>query len=351
MRYSLLLALSAGVVAPSLPAAPAFGCPPWLPFPNASLRQLGEARGVMVGTAASLAGLDEPPYAGLLAGQFDSLTPENAMKWQPIHPRPDEWNFDPADRLVLFAGRNGMRVKGHTLVWHNQVPDYLASLSEDDLRCAVREHIRTVVGRYRGRVYAWDVVNEALADGDGDLRPTLFLNRLGEGYIAEAFRAAHEADPDALLFYNDYGCDGLGRKSDRQFALLRDLRAAGVPVHGVGLQMHLTAKAVPRPQDVAANVRRLACLGLRVHVSEMDVRVRDVPGGLPVQLETQAAIYHDILAACLCERGFEAFTFWGFTDRHSWVHQTFGPDLPLPFDTLYRPKPAYVGVRAALLGW
>jgi endo-1,4-beta-xylanase len=349
MRCSLVFILSAGVVI--LPGEPAPGSPPLPPCPNAPLRRLGDARGMMVGTAAFPDGLEDPKYAALLAGEFDLLTPENAMKWQPIHPKPDVWNFEPADRLVRFAGCYGMRVKGHTLLWHNQVPDYLTGLSPDDLRRAVREHIRVVVGHYRGRVYAWDVVNEALDDAGDGLRPTLFLKGLGEGYIAEAFRAAHEADPDALLFYNDYGCEGLGPKSDRQYALLRDLRAAGVPVHGVGLQMHVLARAAPKPWDVAANVHRLAALGLRVHVSEMDVRVRELSGGPSVQLETQAALYHDLLAACLQERGVEAVTFWGFTDRHSWVHQTFGQDMPLPFDTHYRPKPAYLAVRAALLGW
>jgi endo-1,4-beta-xylanase len=318
------------------------------PGPGIPLRQAAENRGLLIGAAVSPEGLREATYARVLAQEFNLLVPENAMKWEPIHPKPSVWNFGPADRLVSFAADHQMKVKGHALIWHSQLPGYVASLSAEELRQAVREHIQGVVGRYRGRVQAWDVVNEAL-DGP-NLRNTPFLERLGEGYIAEAFHAAHAADPDAVLFYNDYGCEGLGPKANRQFALLRALRAAGVPVHGVGLQMHLIAQAFPCPEEVAANVRRLGALGLRVQISEMDVRLRELSCSEPMQLQIQAAIYHRILAACARERGFDGITFWGFTDKHSWVHQHFGADQPLLFDTEYRPKPAYQGVRVALQG-
>lgn len=316
----------------------------------ATLRAAADAAGLLVGAAVFPGGLREERYAGTLAREFNFLTPENHMKWGVIHPAPERWNFAPADRLVEFAERRGMKVKGHTLVWHQQLPDYVTKdLGPDALRAALHEHIRTLVGRYRGRIAAWDVVNEAVDDRAG-LRRTLFLEQLGEGYIAEAFRVAHEADPAAVLIYNDFGAEGLGGKSDRVYALVRGLKAAGVPIHGVGLQMHISAAAFPPPEEIAANVRRLAALGLKVNISEMDVRIRDLPGPPAARLEGQRRVYRDILAACRREPGFMGVTFWGFTDAHSWIDSFFAPDDPLLFDEQYRPKPAYAGVLEALRG-
>jgi endo-1,4-beta-xylanase len=317
--------------------------------PAVTLRQAAQERKLLVGAAVFPEGLKDEAYAGLLAREFNALTPENAMKWEPIHPNPNEWRFEAADQLVEFAASKGMKVTGHTLVWHQQLPDYVKWLSARDLRRAMRRHIQEVVGRYKGKVHGWDVVNEAIDDKEG-LRKTLFLEKLGDGYIAEAFRAAHRADPGAVLYYNDYGCDGLGPKSDRLFNLLLQLRADRVPVHGVGLQMHVTGRDCPKEEDIAANVRRLAGLGLRVRVSEMDVRIRDLPGTLPERLEVQAQVYRRVLTVCLREKRFEGVTFWGFTDKHSWVHKQFGEDHPLLFDDKLQPKPAYQTVCRSLLG-
>jgi endo-1,4-beta-xylanase len=317
--------------------------------PAVTLRQAAGARKLLVGTAVFPEGLKDEAYTEVLAREFNALTPENAMKWEPIHPSPNEWRFEAADQLVEFAAKNRMKVTGHTLVWHQQLPEYVKGLPARDLRRAMRQHIQEVVGRYRGKVHAWDVVNEAIDDKEG-LRKTIFLEKLGEGYIAEAFRAAHRADPGAVLYYNDYGCDGLGPKSDRLFNLLLQLRADRVPVHGVGLQMHVTGRDCPKTEDIAANVRRLAGLGLRVRISEMDVRIRDLPGTLPERLEAQAQVYRRVLTACLRERRFEGVTFWGFTDKHSWVHKQFGEDHPLLFDDRFQHKPAYRAVCRSLLG-
>src|SRR5262245_33712044 len=180
--------------------------------------------------------------------------------------------FGPADEIVAFAEARGMRVKGHALVWHGDSPAWLEALSPAEARAAVREHILDMVGRYRGRVAVWDVVNEAIADGGG-LRDTVYLRQLGPGYLADAFRWAREADPGALLVYNDYGGEGLNRKSDEVYELVRDLVRQGAPVGGVGLQMHLDAASLPPAADIARNLRRLGELGLVVNLSEMDVRV------------------------------------------------------------------------------
>jgi endo-1,4-beta-xylanase len=288
--------------------------------------------------------MTEPRYGATLAAQFDSLTPENAMKWGPIHPEPDRFDFGPADDLVDFAEAHAMRVKGHALVWHRQLPAWVEPLAPARLRAAMAEHIGAVVGRYRGRAAAWDVVNEAVADAGGLLRDTVFSRRLGAGYIAEAFRIAHEADPGALLFYNDYGAEGLGAKSDRVLALVRGLVARGVPIHGVGLQMHLRADRPPRPGQIRANIRRLAALGLLVAVSEMDVQVRMLPGDRPARLAVQRRVYRDVVGACAAEPGCHAVTFWGVGDAHSWIDA----DAPLLFDESLAPKPAYFGVLEGL---
>jgi endo-1,4-beta-xylanase len=310
----------------------------------------GRVREVWVGAAVAHQPLmTEPQYAATLAAQFNYLTPENEMKWGRIHPEPARFDFAPADDIVDFAEAHAMRVKGHALVWHRQLPAWVESLSAAQLSAAMAEHIRAVVGRYRGRAVAWDVVNEAVADAGGPLRDTLFLRQIGRGYIAEAFRIAREADPDALLFYNDYGAEGRGGKSDRVFELVRDLVAQGVPIHGVGLQMHIRADAPPTPEQIRANIRRLAELGLLVTISEMDVRVRMLPGDRPARLAAQRCLYRDVVGACLAEPGCHAVTFWGFTDAHSWIDEFAGSDDPLLFDESLAPKPAYFGVLDALL--
>jgi endo-1,4-beta-xylanase len=214
----------------------------------------------------------------------------------------------------------------------------------------MQKHIREEVGHFKGKLYARDVVNETVEDRNG-LRHTVFLDKLGEGYIAEAFRLAHETDPDALLIYNDSGAEGLSDRSEGVYDLVKKLLNDGVPIHGVGLQMHIQATSYPRPEDISANVRRLVALGLKVNISQMDVRIRGAPGTLAEKLEVQRRVYHDVIAACVKEKGFMGVTFWGFTDAHSWINESGqGPDYPLLFDENYQPKPAYWGVLDALQG-
>jgi endo-1,4-beta-xylanase len=285
-------------------------------------------------------------YARTLTREFNAITPENTMKWGPIQPDEHRWRFEPADRLVGFAEAHAMAVHGHALVWHRQLPPWLGpGMTPRRLAGAVAEHIETVVGRYRGRVAAWDVVNEAVADAGG-LRRTVFLRALGPGYIAEAFRRAHAADSEAILYYNDYGAEGAGPKAEAVYALVRRLLDDGVPVHGVGLEMHLRATDPPEPAAITDNAARLGELGLAVRISEMDVRIRRVRRGDP--LARQRRVYHDAIAACAGVDGFAGVTFWGVTDAHSWVHEEFGRDAPLLFDRDYAPKPAYFGAREAL---
>jgi endo-1,4-beta-xylanase len=316
------------------------------PTPDDTLKAASASIGRLVGTAVQSSLLNNTQYRTVAGREFNYLTAEYEMKWNVLEPSPGVNAFGAGDAIVGFAMSQGQRVKGHTLVWHGSTPSWLNGLSAADLRAAFERHIRTVTGYYRGRVDAWDVVNEAVADDGSGLRDTIYRQRLGDSYIADAFRLAHQADPGARLFYNDYGGEGLNAKANRIYDLLRDLLAAGVPIHGVGLQMHVSANNRPSDGSIASNMRRLADLGLTVHISEMDVRVNSVPGTTQTRLEAQKTAYHDIVRVCVQEPRCEAVTFWGFTDAHTWL----SGDTPLLYDAAYNPKPAFVGVLDALRG-
>ncbi len=303
--------------------------------------------GKLVGAAVQSGLLGDGRYSAVLARHFNYLTAEYEMKWGAIERVQGVNDFGAGDAIVAYGEANGMEIKGHALIWHQSLPSWVGALSAADLRVAFENHIRSVAEHYRGRVVAWDVVNEAIAD-DGSLRDTVFRQKLGDTYIADAFRLARQADPQALLFYNDYSGEGLNLKSNRIYELVQGLRARGVPIDGVGLQMHISATNPPNAADVAANMRRLAGLGLSVNISEMDVRIRGVPGSTEARLEVQKSVYHSIVGVCVAEPRCDGVTFWGFTDAHSWIDAQFGADDPLLFDDQYGAKPAYYGVFDAL---
>lgn len=315
-------------------------------MPSDSLKAAAGDRGRLVGTAVQTGLLANAQYSAVAAREFSYLTAEYQMKWNVIEPSQGSQNFGPGDSIVGYALSQGMQVKGHTFIWHGATPSWVNALSPTDLRAAFERHIRTTAEHYRGRVHAWDVVNEAVADDGVSLRDTVFRQKLGDSYIADAFRIARAADPEARLFYNDYGGEGMNAKSERIYELLRDLRAQGVPIDGVGLQMHISANTRPSDANIAANMRRLAGLGLIVHISEMDVKIAGVGGNDQTRLDVQKAAYHDVVRVCVMEPRCEAITFWGFTDAHTWI----SGDSPLLFDAQYAAKPAYYGVLDALRG-
>ncbi|MFE0729795.1 endo-1,4-beta-xylanase [Streptomyces antibioticus] len=339
----VLLPLAAG------PAAAAGGHD-GRPAGDRPLRQLAADDRLRVGTAVDMAALaQDAPYRRAVGSEFSSVTPENVMKWDALEPRRGEYDYAAADRLVRFARGSGQKVRGHVLVWHNQLPSWLTEgdFSATELREILRRHITETVRHFKGRVWHWDVVNEAF-DEDGTLRDTLWLRALGPGYIADAFRWAHQADPRATLFYNDYNIAWAGPKSDAVLALVRTLRAEGVPVQGVGFQGHLGIQ-YGLPTGVAANFRRFERLGVRTAVTEADVRMI-----LPAdeeKLRTQAEGYRLLLDACLRTRHCVSFTVWGFTDKYSWVPGTFeGEGAANVLDESYTAKPAYRALQAALAG-
>jgi endo-1,4-beta-xylanase len=234
-------------------------------------------------------------------------------------------------------------VRGHTLVWHAQLPAWVHELGPKDLRQAMREHIRSVMAHYDKDVGVWDVVNEPIAD-DGGLRPSVFERRLGPGFIEDAFRTARVADADAKLYLNEIGAEGVNRKSDRLYALVRDLKARGVPIDGVGFQAHFNLDGVP--PDFVANMQRFRALGLDVAITEADVALKLAPSA--ADLQAQAAIYATIVRSCLAVKC-ASLTFWGFTDGRSWISETqagFGAATLL--DAALHAKPAFGAVQAVL---
>jgi endo-1,4-beta-xylanase len=346
MKRVLFLLLVAAGAAVAQEAAPA------LPTEDLPLRLWAQRREVQFGTAIDAAPLREDARYREIAGrEFSILTPADAMKMGPLRPARDRFAWDESDALVQFAEAQAQRVHGHTLIWHGQLPAWVEShpWGREELLQLLREHISAVVTRYKGRVQLWDVVNEAFED-DGTRRQSLWQRVIGPEYIEHAFRCAHEADPAAVLLYNDYNGEGLGKKSDAIYELLRELKARGVPVHGVGLQMHMTVGQIPPAREFRANLRRLADLGLELHITEADVRL-PLPA-TPEVLAEQAKNYHQLLQIALEFPQLRSWTIWGFTDRHSWIPRTFkGYGAALPWDENYQPKPARAALLKALRGF
>ncbi|HWJ52836.1 MAG TPA: endo-1,4-beta-xylanase [Propionibacteriaceae bacterium] len=324
------------------------GAAPVIDPSTATLRQLARPTGVRIGTAVDTSALaNDITYRTLVAEQFDSVTPENVMKWAVVEPQQGQYDFTEADELVAFARAHNQKVRGHTLVWHNQLPSWLTSgtWTDAELRRILRQHIFTEAGHFRGRIWAWDVVNEAI-DDNGQLRNTFWLQNLGPGYIADAFRWAHQADPKAILFYNDYNIEGINAKSDAVYALVRQLKSQGVPIQGVGVQGHLSTR-YGLPANMQQNLHRFAALGLKTAVTEADVR-SDLPVDAP-KIQAQAAAYSYMLESCLLERSCISYTVWGFTDKYSWVPSTFpGEGYANLYTEDYQPKPAYDALRRDL---
>ncbi|GGN99193.1 hypothetical protein GCM10010112_92780 [Actinoplanes lobatus] len=323
------------------------------------LKKLAAAEGITFGTAVSASALkQDTEYAKRLDAEFGSVTPEDAMKWAVVEPEQGEFDWQGADDIVNAAdpnGPDGQEVRGHTLVWHSSLPGWLTtgSFSETEVTTLLREHIQTTVGRYAGRVKTWDVVNEPL-NNDGTLRSSLWLNRLTDTYIADSFRWAHAADPSAVLYLNEYGAEWSGPKATALYNLVKKLLAEGVPIGGVGFQAHLTGSS--RPDGFAAMLRRFADLGVDVAVTELDVRIpTSDPAGTvatTADLDSQARVYGQVVAACLSVPRCRSVTTWGFTDAYSWIpggYPGWGAADLFDADRVAKPKPAHTTVANTLL--
>lgn len=330
----------------------------------------------LIGTAMSVPQImgKEPGTKEFVVRHFNSLTAENCMKWEKIHPQPSVYDFAPADSTVAFANRNGMFMIGHTLVWHQQTPDWVFTdslgnpLTRDALLARMKDHIFTVVGRYKGQVKGWDVLNEVLAD-DGSLRKTKYYEIIGEDYMQKAFEFAREADPDAELYYNDYNIE-TPAKRDSAVKLLRALQSRGVKIDGVGIQGHYHMD-FPELNDIDIAIQQFGELGLKVMFTELDINVLPRPQNISgadisknFELQKQMNPYPeslpDSVQQALARRYADMFslfvkhsdkvsrvTFWGVHDGQSWLNNwpvRGRTNYPLLFDRNFKPKPAFYSV-------
>ena len=327
--------------------------------PAPTLRQAAEAHNLLIGAATASAYLSEADYATILGSEFSLLQAENEMKFGAIHPRPDTdprpYDFRGGDALVEFARRHDMKVRGHTLIWHRHLPKWVTEgrFAPPQLEKILHDHITNVVSHYASKVYAWDVVNEAF-NTDGTMRHTIWYDQPGIGagwdtrYIEQALRWAHQADPEAKLFCNDFGAEGINQKSDAIYAMAKDFRKRGVPLDGIGFQVHATLWFDSQVQlaSFVTNLDRFAKLGLELHITELDIRL---DGDSAASLDAQAKLYGEITALCLQQPACRLIQTWGFTDKHSWIPGTFkGQGWALPWDAEYRKKPAYDAMLNAL---
>ena len=323
-----------------------------------SLRERADSLGFLVGTAVRPYALSDQQYSATLGREFNMIEAEDAMKWWVLRPEQSTFDFTQADRIVGFAETHRMKVRGHTLVWGWTHPAWLTSqaFTPEQLAQLLHEHIKRVAGHFHGKVFAWDVLNEGF-DEKGKVKSSIWYDQPGIGlagkstaYIEQVFRWAHEADPDALLFYNDGGAETVNAKSDALYAMVKDFKQRGVPIDGIGLQMHIDLH--PDIPGIDANIARFVALGVQVHITEMDVWLSvDANGNATAEdLEAQAGIYREIASICLAHPGCNAIQTWGFTDKYSWVgsasKKTKG--AALLFDRNYAPKPAYAAVNKAL---
>ncbi|HEY1750618.1 MAG TPA: endo-1,4-beta-xylanase [Caulobacteraceae bacterium] len=320
--------------------------------PPVSIPALKAAAPFPVGTCIQAAQLDDPSLAALVAAQVSQLTPEWELKMEYVLQPDGSYRFDAPDRIAEFAGDHGLRFFGHTLVWYAQTPDALARLDGGAFRDAYAAYIQAVVGRYRGRAVAWDVVNEAVAeDGDG-WRDSLWSQRLGPfEHMRLAYDLAHAADPGAVLFLNDYNLESSSRKRATFLGLAERLLKAGAPLGGLGTQTHVAADLAPGA--IAAALKDLASLGLKLRISEMDVSLSQAARPVASRAELQrrqARVYAEAagaFAALPARQRFD-FTFWGLEDGQSWLRRQDAADAPLLFDDHGRPKLAAVAWEAAL---
>lgn len=286
-------------------------------------------------------------YRNVAITEFTSVTAENHMKMMLVHPEADRFDFSKGDEIVAFAKDHQKRIHGHTLVWHNQVPKWMNEFSGDTQawEAMLKNHIQTVAKHYKGQVAGWDVVNESFLD-DGSLRPTVWSKNIPD-YIAKSFQWAHEADPNAILFYNDYGQDGKPKKMQAIMNLVKDLQARNIPIHGLGLQMHININS--KNEELVDVINQSAKTGLTIHFSELDIAVNPKNDSTFVYDETakkaQQEKFELVFKAYqeLPKQQQYGITFWNVGDRDSWLRGYFKrpKEYPLLFDDTYTRKPIY----------
>lgn len=311
----------------------------------------------------------EPNAATLVPAEFNAITPENIMKAEIIHPEWNRYDFELADKIADYGKKHNMKVNGHTLIWHSQLPAYVRNIKDaDSVKKFFTDHITTIAARYDGKIASWDVVNEALEE-DGSMRKSIFLNKLGDDYVTEAFRLAQKAAPNTELYYNDYNIEQ-PKKRAGTISMIKKIQAAGVRIDGVGIQGHWHVGRVPF-KDIEESILEYAALGMKVMFTELDIEVlpRNFQGadvsqrvasnpalnpyvnGLPDSVQQQLALdYENLFKLFLKHKDkIDRVTFWGVNDGQSWLNGwpvRGRTNYPLLFDRQFKPKPAYYKVLA-----
>lgn len=327
-------------------------------LPQPPLKDLAAERNIKLGNYGALKRLDEPQYAHILASQFEFLTVDGQPNWQfndgALRPAPDQYDYSRIDKVIAFAKEHNMPVRMHHFVWGEEkwLPTWLkdGNHSKEQLLAFMEQHIKTVGNHYKGQVREWTVVNEAFARA----RHVNGLNdwwgeRLGQDYIDKAFIWARQADPNAKLILNDFGIANFTDASNDMYEYVKGALARGVPIDGIGMQMHIDGNNPPKKQDVIDNMYRFSQLGLEIYVTEFDVTMNDYKGPDEERFIRQAAVYHDMLRACIESAVCRSFALLGITDKETWYNELGNPRSdPLPFDDHYQPKPAFWALREAL---
>ncbi|MEM8778273.1 MAG: endo-1,4-beta-xylanase [Cyanobacteria bacterium P01_G01_bin.49] len=329
-----------------------------LPKPN-TLKSYAAAKGLLYGAAGAYAHLsDNREFAQRFIEECAVLTPENDLKWQTIHPKPNDYDFGKGDWMAKFARTHKLQLRGHNLVWHDAIPDWVKeTVNPENAASVLKDHIATVAGHYQGSMHSWDVVNEAINIGDGHplgLRKSHWFNWLGEDYIDIAFQAAAEADPQALLVYNDYDLDydtpAQNARREAVFKLLERLKARGTPIHALGLQAHLVGRETRfNPDKMRQFLADVASLGLKIMVTEMDVSDQGLPADYGERDRRIADVYEMYLSTVLDEPNVMAVLTWGLSDRYTWLsgyrpRKDNIPVRPLPLDRTFQPKLAWESI-------
>ncbi|UWE11375.1 endo-1,4-beta-xylanase [Actinacidiphila bryophytorum] len=360
-RRSAVVAAGAAATLLLVPAAVAFAHGG--DAADSSLRGLASKQGLRIGTAVDAAQLgSNKPYTAIVADQFSSVTAENAMKWDSVEPTRGVYNWKAADDLVAFAQQHGQAVRGHTLMWHNQIPGWLTtgvangSITDTQLRDLLHKHVTDEVTHFKGKVWQWDVANEVFANSwetpraDGLNADDFWIQHLGPGVLADVFRWAHQADPKALLMYNDFnitGEDGTNAKFQAVYDFVKNLRKQGVPIDGIGEQGHLDTQFGFDAQRYQADLQAFGDLGLKVAVTEADVRtfVDNSTDQVPTDSLAEFAQpyeFSELLKGCQLVSQCISFTAWGVYDGDSWIPGTFaGEGFGLLYDVHLQPKTAY----------
>ncbi len=313
-----------------------------------SLRALAAKKGIVAGCNIEFTHLSNKPYTEFVAGEFAALTPDNQMKWNYIHPQKERYEWFFSDGILDFAKKNNMQVRGHVLVWHQQLASWVvdACKTKEDTLAIVKSHCFDIVSHYKGRIYKWDVLNEII-DDDARLRSTIFSMRTGTEFIETALRAAREADPSTLLYINDYSIEGVNPKSDAYYEMIKDFKARGVPIDGIGMQAHWELYNRPTLESVRENVERFAALGVKVDFTELDIRIEGAPKDEDLAL--QAEVYAGVVKIVMETEGTDTVVFWGPDDSRSWIprwRSSWGNATM--YDRDLTPKPAAIAVKALL---